>query len=101
MHRAKRGLLPRRPGAAFEHAFKFDGTIPFDGSATFGPSAQNAVHYHQLGTSDSAGISTTPHLDRARHYATSGKGQPGVVYVIDRAKLAGLGVREHVVADTV
>ncbi len=101
-HRANRGrIFPKAPGP-FEHTFLADGTIRADGSATCGPSAQNAVLLHQLNQAGhpTAGISTTPHLEQARYYATWG-GQPGVIYVIDRAKLPELGVREFIVKDTV
>lgn len=108
-HRASGGrLVPRAPGV-FAHTFLADGTIRFDGSATGGPSAQNAVHAHQLDRPElrTAGISTTPHIERARFYATQAlvdgawQQTAGVIYVIDRALLAALGISEHVVADTV
>jgi len=111
-HRGTGGrLVPRAPGA-FEHTFMFDGTIYGDGSATGGASAQNAVLAHQLGLPDrpdlhTAGISTTPHVERAPFYAThvlvDGRWQQtvGVIYVIDRARLGALGISEHVVSDTV
>ena len=100
------------PGRSFEHTFRLDGTIILDGSARLGPCAENAVLAHQLALPDrtdlhTAGISTTPHLERARCYATrvlvDGAWQrtAGVIYVIDRARLAELGVSEHVVPDTV
>jgi len=106
MHRHNGGrIFPKAPGP-FEYVFRYDGTIRHDGSATYGPSAQNAVLAHQLGLPDrpdlhTAGISTTPHLERACHYATRVATVPGVIYVIDRTKLVALGVREFVVKDTV
>jgi len=104
MHKQNGGrILPRRYGMAFAHEFTCDDmTITCDNTTvTIRPSAQNAVMYHQLGTPDTSGISTTPHLDRARHYATRGGTVPGVIYVIDRTKLPALGVCEHVVKDIV
>ena len=105
MHRANGGRIFAKVSGPFEHVFRVDGTICLNGSATIGPSARNAVLAHQLGLPNrpdlhTSGISTTPHLERARYYATWG-GVPGVVYVIDRAKLAALRVCEHVVTDTV
>lgn len=107
-------ILPRAPGRPFEHVFILDGTFRLDGSATFGPSAQNAVLAHQLGLPDrpdlhTSGISTTPNFGRALLYATHTRDDDGgwtrrvagVVYVIDRARLASFGVEAHAVADTV
>ena len=102
LHRANEGRIRPKKCGPFEHIFYADGSIYADGSATAGPSEQNAVLYHQLDQAGhpTAGISTTPHLERARYYATWG-GKPGVVYVIDWTKLPAVGVREFVVAATV
>jgi hypothetical protein len=93
-------LRPKRPGA-FAYLFRADGTIKADGSATAGPSEKNAVLRHELRQEGfgSAGISTTPILERARFYALAGgKNDRGLVITIDRALLHGHGVREFVVA---
>ena len=107
-------ILPKALGRPFEHIFLLDGTFRLDGSATFGPSAQNAVLAHQLGLPDrpdlhTSGISTTPRYERALLYATHTRDDDGgwtrrvagVVYVIDRARLADLGIEARAVADTV
>jgi len=112
-HRRDSGrLVPKLPGVPFEHVFRADGTILADGSATYGQSAQNAVLAHQLDLRDrpdlhTSGISTTPHLARALYYATRVRDgdawrlTSGVIYVMDRTRLAALGIREFVVAETV
>lgn len=93
-------LIPKSVGP-FEYTFLADGTIRADGSATYGPSEQNAVLRHELEQKGwpTAGISTTPHFEQARGYATAGGTCPGVVLRIDRLLAAQLQVKEYVVAD--
>jgi hypothetical protein len=93
-------LVPKDVGP-FEYTFMHDGTVKHDGSATFGPSEQNAVLRHELDQEGfpTSGISTTPHLVRASHYATAeGKYPKGHVFKIDRTLLLGAQVKEYVVA---
>src|SRR5438128_7900859 len=102
------GLRPSKPW--FVHCFKYDGTIRFDGGATYGESEHNAVLGHQMPSLPrlegrgkyprDAGISTTPVLDRAHHYALHGGKSPrGWVLTIDRDRLADYSIREYVVAE--
>lgn len=94
-------LVPRGFGP-FEYTFRADGTIKADGSATLGPSVQNAILRHELSQEGfpTAGISTTPNLERARFYATAGgRYAKGYIFKIDRTLLEKMGVREYVVAD--
>ena len=69
-----------------------------------GLSASNEVvkrEYKQKGFSTS-GISTTPHLHRARFYAThGGKFSSGYIYKIDRSLLHKYKVLEYVVSDII
>jgi hypothetical protein len=98
-----KALTPKAPGE-FTHIFLCDGSIKFDGSATFGQSERNAVLRHQLNQAGlpTAGISTTPHRERAIFYALGGGRHPkGILLTIDRACLISHGVTEYVVSDTV
>ena len=101
LYHSTHGLVPRGFGP-FEYTFLADGTIEADGSATAGPSEQNAVLRHELGQEGfpTAGISTTPRVERARIYATGGgRYASGYILRIDRTLLAKMGVKEYVVAD--
>lgn len=62
----------------------------------------NAVILHQLDQAGfpTSGISTTPHLERAIYYATSGgKETTGYVYKLNRTILVSHGIKEFIVAD--
>ncbi len=101
LYQATGGLVPRGFGP-FEYTFLADGTIKADGSATAGPSEQNAVLRHELRQEGfpTAGISTTPSLERARIYALGGgRYASGYVLKIDRNLLPKMGVKEYVVAE--
>ncbi|NTV47716.1 MAG: hypothetical protein HGB11_14625 [Chlorobiales bacterium] len=96
-------LTPKAPGR-FSYVFTYGDGITYDGSATYGISDQNAVLRHQLHQAGlpTAGVSTSPHKDRAVFYALgAGKHREGVVLVIDRSKLVEYGVREYVVSSSV
>jgi hypothetical protein len=104
LYKKTRGILVPKSRDPFEFTFQLDGSFFFDGSATLGPSVQNAVLRHELRQEGfpTAGISTTPFFERAQFYATGGRTHSkGYVVRIDRERLAGFGVREYVVADWV
>jgi hypothetical protein len=99
----KESLTPKALGK-FEHIFHHDDLIAYDGSATYGDSAHNAVLRHQIGQAGlpTAGISTSPHRERAIFYALwDGRYQEGIVITIDRNSLAKNGVLEYIVSATV
>ncbi|MGD0958739.1 MAG: hypothetical protein ABSB19_02925 [Methylomonas sp.] len=96
------GLLRPKTNERFEYVFKYNGTIKFDGSAKFGKCEHNAVLRHELKQKGfpTSGISTTPHLDRAKYYAFSEKKyREGFVYKIDRKLLSQHGVKDYVVSE--
>jgi hypothetical protein len=96
-----KALTPKGAGP-FIYTFRHDGTLRYDGSATFGPSETNAVLRHELRQEGfpSSGISTTPFFERAEYYATSGgKRSIGHVLKFDRAVVLKHAIREYVVAD--
>jgi hypothetical protein len=104
MHVESEGrIAPKRQGA-FEHELTADSTLITADNAlvTIGPSAVNAVHWHQFAQHHhpTSGISTSPHFECAAYYATSGRvpGEQGVVYEIDRTGLDRCNVREFIVA---
>ena len=101
-HEKLNGQLLPKTTSPFTYTFHFDEGFHFDSGATFGASKENAVIRHQLEQSGfpTCGVSTTPHFDRARFYATSRNGV-GLVYQIDRTLLQEHGVREYVVAEYV
>jgi hypothetical protein len=79
------------------------GRAEFD-NAYWGECEANAVIEHQQHQAGypTSGVSTTPLWDRALFYATAGGQHPrGYIYVIDRARLAQLGVKEFVVSEIV
>ena len=74
------------------------------GNAFWGENVQNAVVQHQQHQAGypTSGISTTPHLERAKLYATAGgKYSSGFIYVIDTELLERFGVAMYVVKDIV
>jgi hypothetical protein len=96
-------LTPRTPGS-FTHVFVRDGSIRYDRSATHGTSTRNAVLRHQLNQAGltTAGISTTPHRNRAIFYALGGgRHAEGIILTIDREYLSRCDIVEHVVSMTV
>lgn len=105
MYRRSGGVLrPRLMKQPFDYVFRADGSIKADGSATAGPSEMNAVYGHQLssGKFPTSGISTTPFLRRAQHYATAdGRFSSGYVFKLDREALNSVGVREYIVSEWV
>ena len=96
-------LTPKALGQ-FEHTFRYDGSITRDGSASHGSSARNAVLLHQLNQAGhpTAGVSTSPHRERAIYYALGdGMHREGIVITIDRDCLTKYGVVEYMVSTTV
>jgi len=100
---AKGQVLPKEIGKPFEEVIVFDGRFTYNGDARFGESGQNSILMHQDDSSKppGSGISTTPHFERARHYATHGNSVQGVVIVIDRHRLADCGITAFVIADKI
>lgn len=100
MHKSGRGLSPK--GTILSRTIHLDEPrLRLDMGLTLDDSVENVIVTHQLDSDyyRDAGISTTPHLDRARHYATHGGAQEGVVYRIDRQRLDLYGVRQYRVRD--
>ena len=99
MHESGEGLRPK--STVFTQVMHADTPGLFsDTGWTLDDSVENAVIGHQLNSRLhlTAGVSTTPHFYRAKHYATSGSTCSGVVYKIERSRLASCGVQEHVVS---
>ena len=74
----------------FSIVFSHDGSIYYDGSATYGKSKRNAVLGHQIDSSKfrTSGISTTPHFKRAKYYAlNNNKYSKGYILEFDTDKL--------------
>lgn len=103
LHKTGNVLRSKHPGA-FEYPARY-GEATYGGGWTYGTSDANAVLRHQLGQAGfpTAGISTTPHYDRAVVYATSGPDgkcyKTGYIYKIYRDALQTHGVREYIVGD--
>jgi len=98
-----RALTPKAPGQR-TYLFSYNENIKYDDSATYGQSEPNFVLRHQLNQEgySTAGISTTPHRERAIFYALGGgKHSKGIILTIDRNLLTQHGVTEYIVSKTV
>jgi hypothetical protein len=98
MHDRLGGALQPKANRPFVASPEF-GRAEF-GNAFWGECEANAVIEHQQHQAGypTSGVSTTPHLERARYYATGGGANArGYIYVIDRSRLAALRIREYVV----
>src|SRR4051794_31076381 len=103
LHKAQSGeLRPKKQFAPFTSEPKF-GQAEF-GNSFWGDTPLNAIiehQQHQAGLPTS-GVSTTPHFERARFYATCGGTRPGgVIYVIDRDLCSEHGVALYTVNELV
>lgn len=102
MHSDNGGRLITKTQKVFEHCFVAGEGLTCGAGAIVGTSSRNAVIRHQLNQEGfpTSGISTTPHFDRAKFYATKGGEYPtGYVYKIDRALVRANGVQEYIVAE--
>lgn len=99
MHRDRRGLSPKGTGLTRTMHFDEPG-LHLDMGLTLDNSRENAVIGHQLDSNyyRSAGISTTPHFERAKYYPTRGFTNSGIVYRIARSVLHRYGAQEYVVS---
>ena len=98
LHEKLCGVLEPKERAAFAREPNWDRASWND--STWGESEQNGVVEHQLEQAGfpTSGISTTPNLQRAIFYATSGGSlSSGYVYVIDRDRLAEHHIRTYIV----
>ena len=96
-----KGELVPKSTEAFLRSFKY-GELGFKygSGAKYGSSPANAVLKHQYNQQGfpTSGVSTTPYLERAKFYATSGdKNVPGYIYKIDRGLLDENRVTEYIV----
>lgn len=101
LHQKNGGKLLPKSIEAFKYQSHY-GEFNYGIGVRYGLSEDNAVIRHQHGQSGfpTSGISTTPHLERAIYYATSGgKEATGYVYKINRTILVSHGIREFIVAD--
>jgi hypothetical protein len=84
-----------------QETFAADPRLDIDTRFPFilGPTEEYAVRQHQWNQNGfpTRGISTTPHIDRARFYAQANK----VIVKIDRESLADHGIKEYVVAEVI
>lgn len=103
LHKKNKGrLVPKRCGQDFKHVFNLSEGLTLGKGAILGRSEVNAVIRHQLKQESfpTSGVSTTPFIERAKFYATTGgKYESGFIYKIDRSLLADNGVIEFNVLD--
>lgn len=74
------------------------------GRSILGNLRRNAVVDHQKDQAGlpTSGISTTPHLDRAKFYATHGCTRPrGYIYVMDTSTFDAYRIKKYVVKEIV
>ncbi|MDB5921170.1 MAG: hypothetical protein JWN13_106 [Betaproteobacteria bacterium] len=93
-------LEPKAIGREFKRPVYFGEDVYFGGGSTFGESADNAALMHQENSSryPSSGVSTTPHIEKARGYATHNN-QAGYIYKIDSARLQAAGITAYLVKE--
>jgi hypothetical protein len=101
LYEKTKGKLIPKSLEPFTYTFKFgEPGFNFNSGATFDSSPENAVLKHQYNQQGfpTSGVSTTPILEQAKYYATSGgKDVPGYIYKIDRNLLDKYGVTEYFV----
>ncbi|MDD3774621.1 MAG: hypothetical protein PHV08_01545 [Sulfurovaceae bacterium] len=62
---------------------------------------QNPLRYDEDDfKNNSAYLSTTPHLEHAKYYATKGNTIPGYVFYINRSLLANFNINEYIVSES-
>ncbi|WP_238877097.1 hypothetical protein [Achromobacter xylosoxidans] len=85
-------ILPK--GTEMRIHARHDGSARYDGKFTYGESEENAVRAQHIegGKWNNCFVSTTRSLDRARHFATSGNLDEGVIYSIDESLCERHGV---------
>jgi len=102
IHQLGQALLPKTL-APFTHTFSWgEQGLKWGSGAVWGPSKGNAILRHQLGQAGfpTSGLSTTPHPERARFYATKGGELPnGYVYELDGDALLAQGAQCFRVSD--
>ncbi|MEW8333100.1 MAG: hypothetical protein AB2692_19355 [Candidatus Thiodiazotropha sp.] len=84
LHERKEGRLIPKESGPFQKPAVY-GKAEY-GNSFYGNNEKNAVVEHQLHQAGYAtsGISTTPHIERAKYYAThGGKHASGIIYEID------------------
>jgi hypothetical protein len=93
-------LVPKKIGASFRQYIHYDGKATYGAGNTYGDSIANGVIQHQLdsGRNPTSGISSTPHFERARRYATW-KHSSGLVFKIDTSLFERYAVSAHAVAE--
>ena len=100
IHRKNNGRLVPKETGPFEYAFHY-GEGEYGSGETYGSSPINAVVRHQLNQEGfpTSGVSTTPHFERAKFYATHNGKLAGYVYKIDRSLLSSHSVQEFIVSE--
>ena len=101
MHQANGGQLVPKKMQPFTYTFHWgESGLRYGSGAKYGSSETNAVIRHQLNQDGfpTAGVSTSPLLERARFYATGGSKNTGYVYKIDRSLLQMHDVKEYAVS---
>lgn len=85
-------LVPK--GTQSKVAIRHDGKFTYDGTATYGESADNAVRAHQIETGlyDGCYISTTTDYKIAKMFATCDGKNDGFIYVLDSELFEQYGV---------
>jgi len=99
---AKNGgrLVPKMIGAEFKRDVYYSEEVYYGDGSTYGKSTANAALMHQRDSAryPTSGVSTTPHIENARTYATHNDCS-GYVYKIDTGLLEAAGVTMHDVRD--
>ena len=99
MHR-KNDVTLSPKDTKFKRTLHLDQGFHLDQGLTLGESEENAVVMHQVNSTSfpTSGVSTTPHFDRAKIYATHCS-KNGIIYKLDRSTFSKYGVKEYIVKE--
>ena len=102
LHKQNKGkLIPK--GISLERVVQLNSTpmLYLNSGLTLDSSINNAIVTHQVDSTafPTSGISTTPHLCRAKYYATHNNSKKGLTYKISVEKLKELNINTYTVKD--
>ena len=95
-------LVPKALGQVFKRPIYYSEDVYYGDGSVYGDSETNALLMHQRDSSKNigSGVSTTPHIEIARGYATYNAAS-GYIYKINVSLLSDMDVTMYIVRDHV